>query len=103
MPSINSILAIHGIGAHPEKTWTYSHRDPHDDSEMTKKVNWLSDEELLPKAFPKARIMTFGYDSVWYGEAPPRQSMNGIAKKVLEGLNEERKVSLFTAHCDNLY
>ncbi|KAK2606568.1 hypothetical protein N8I77_005309 [Diaporthe amygdali] len=60
-------------------TWTYRHRDPKDKSKVTKEVNWLTDDTMLQNHFPKARTMTFGYDSVWYGKAPPKQSLKGIA------------------------
>lgn len=89
-----SIVAVHGIGADPEATWTHRHRDPKDKSKVIKEVNWISDNNMLPKVFPKARIMTFGYDSVWYGKAPPKLSLKGVATKVLIDLKKHRKVSI---------
>ncbi|KAI1740911.1 hypothetical protein F4680DRAFT_88625 [Xylaria scruposa] len=55
---ILDIVAIHGIGAHPDDTW--SGRGPDG-----KRIYWLSDGDMLPKAFPHARIMRFGYESNW--------------------------------------
>ncbi|RGP71285.1 ankyrin repeats 3 copies domain-containing [Fusarium sporotrichioides] len=46
------IVAIHGLGGHPYKTWT----------EKEDRHLWLRDS--LPIHVPEARIMTFGYDSV---------------------------------------
>lgn len=46
-----SVVAIHGLGGTARKTWT----DPASGN------FWLEDN--LPDGFPKARIMTFGYDS----------------------------------------
>jgi hypothetical protein len=48
---ICSIVAVHGLNGTVRKTWT--------DADSGK--FWL--EDFLPKALPKARIMTFGYDS----------------------------------------
>lgn len=89
----HSIVAVHGIGALPEKTWTFRHLDPKNANKVIQRVNWLSDETMLPSEFPKARIMTYGYDSVWYGEAPPRQSLDDIATEVLMELVQAREVS----------
>ncbi|QPC67784.1 hypothetical protein HYE67_010015 [Fusarium culmorum] len=46
------IVAIHGLGGHPLKTWT----------EKEDRHLWLRDS--LPVHVPEARIMSFGYDSV---------------------------------------
>ncbi|CAJ0545078.1 Ff.00g085510.m01.CDS01 [Fusarium sp. VM40] len=45
------IVAIHGLGGHPFKTWT----------EKEGRHLWLRDS--LPGHIPQARILTFGYDS----------------------------------------
>ena len=45
-----SIVAVHGLNGHREKTWT-AHEE----------VNWLRD--FLPLDIPKARILTWGYDA----------------------------------------
>lgn len=44
-------MAIHGLNGTARKTWT----------DAVSGSFWL--EDFLPDAFPKARIMTFGYDS----------------------------------------
>lgn len=45
-----SIVAIHGLNGHREKTWTADNG-----------VHWLRD--LLPKDLPTVRILTWGYDA----------------------------------------
>jgi hypothetical protein len=46
-----SVIAIHGLGGHPFKTWT----------EKDRKKLWLRD--YLPKDLPTARIYSYGYIS----------------------------------------
>jgi hypothetical protein len=77
------IVAVHGLGAIPEITWK--------DSKSS--VNWLSDSTMLPKVVPEARIMRFGYDSLWLGKEPIRTKLSTIANKLLLVLGRERAVS----------
>lgn len=58
----NSIVAFHGLGAHPYFTWT-AKLPGH-----LQRVNWLS--EFLPEEFPGARVMTFGHNADWIHKAP---------------------------------
>jgi hypothetical protein len=46
---LDSIVAVHGLDGHREKSWT------------TDDVNWLRD--FLPTDIPKARIISWGYDA----------------------------------------
>lgn len=75
-----SIVAIHGIGADPDRTWT---RDG---------VNWLRDEKMLPQAVPQARIMRFGYESQWLGREAIQQRLPLVADQLLRSLMGCRKV-----------
>lgn len=75
-----SIVAVHGIGADPDRTWT---RDG---------VNWLRDEEMLPQAVPQARIMRFGYESQWLGREAIQQRLPLVADQLLRSLMGSRKV-----------
>ncbi|KAL1845796.1 hypothetical protein Daus18300_014441 [Diaporthe australafricana] len=98
------ILAVPGIGTDPETTWSYFERDPQDKSKIITDVNWLSHSTMLPSKFPNARIMTFGYDSRWFGDAPAKQRLSGIAIKVLAELTRirkdcDRRPILFIGHC----
>jgi hypothetical protein len=45
-----SIVAVHGLNGHREKTWTADNN-----------INWLRD--LLPHDLPNARILSWGYDA----------------------------------------
>lgn len=91
------IIAVHGLGAIPDITWTCRRKDSEE------KINWLSDEEMLPKATPKARILRFGYDSLWMGSGensnskspdPIRTSLSKIAIKLLLCLGITRIVCI---------
>ncbi len=56
VPSLNdisSIVAVHGLYGNALQTWT---------SEQSKAL-WLRDAEMLPKAIPNARILTWGYNA----------------------------------------
>ncbi|KAH6689853.1 hypothetical protein F5X68DRAFT_254489 [Plectosphaerella plurivora] len=88
------VVAVHGIGVHPLKTWTHSKT----------KTNWLSDPSMLPSALPTSRILSFGYDSVWFGEKSSKQTLDGVATKLLRGLRVERencphRPIVFIGHC----
>jgi hypothetical protein len=78
------VVAVHGLGAIPEITW----------KEKTSGVNWLKDRAMLPSAVPKARIMGFGYDSMWLGRNPVRTSIRNVADNLLKALVWERQVDL---------
>ncbi|KAI1178130.1 P-loop containing nucleoside triphosphate hydrolase protein [Nemania sp. FL0916] len=93
-----SILAIHGIGADPDNTWTG--RGPNDE-----KINWLTHPGMLPKAVPTARIMRFGYESGWYGTAkdnPKKTYVFDVAEMLLSQLELYRRDNIrpiiFLAH-----
>ena len=50
---IFSIVAVHGLYGDALQTWT---------SDRSKAL-WLRDAEMLPKAAPNARILTWGYNA----------------------------------------
>ena len=50
---IFSIVAVHGLYGNALQTWT---------SDQSKAL-WLRDAEMLPKAVPNARILTWGYNA----------------------------------------
>ncbi|KAF1921215.1 hypothetical protein BDU57DRAFT_41802 [Ampelomyces quisqualis] len=97
-PQVNNscvdIVAVHGLGAIPDITF----------KERDSGVNWLSDNGMLPSATPRARIMRFGYDSLWMGKTPIRTSLSTIAYKLLLSLNMDRtedpqRPLIFIGHC----
>lgn len=95
-----SIVAVHGIGAHPTYSWLYSERistasqDRGHDATLKREVHWLKDEDMLPRACPESRIMTFGYESQWFGDGAIKQKLSSVADTLLKALRSERKVWL---------
>lgn len=77
---VRSVVAVHGIGADPDRTWT------------TNGVNWLKDPGMLPSAIPYARIMRFGYESAWLGRDAIQQRLPLIAEQLILSLRALRIV-----------
>lgn len=78
---LDSLIAIHGLNGHRERTWTADNN-----------VLWLRD--LLPAEIPRARILTYGYDSRTHGtweEDISRQTLNGHGIKLLQALSLKRE------------
>ncbi|KAI9658357.1 MAG: hypothetical protein M1821_002490 [Bathelium mastoideum] len=94
------IVAVHGIGAHPDDTWCKNVGT----KEEPQHVNWLSNQEMLPAVAIRARILRFGYDSSWFGRDPIREKVPSIAQRLLFSLRRKRKdfpfrPLIFIAHC----
>ncbi|KAI0543783.1 hypothetical protein F4679DRAFT_567400 [Xylaria curta] len=77
------IVAVHGLGAHPEHTWTCDalEEDPqtegiHEHTEACDTPEWSPRKKihllrcLLKESFPEARILSFAYNSDWLIDAP---------------------------------
>lgn len=47
---------------------------------------------MLPQACPDARIMTFGYESQWFGNGAIKQKLSTVADGLLKALRSERRV-----------
>ncbi|KAH7133732.1 hypothetical protein EDB81DRAFT_805040 [Dactylonectria macrodidyma] len=75
------LVAVHGIGVDPKTSWVH----------QPSGVDWLEHESMLPHDLKTARIMSFNYDSVWIGDDAVKQSLNSVAKKLLNALRSERK------------
>ena len=86
--SYPSIVAIHGIGAHPDDSWCKNIGT----AENQRWVNWLEEESMLPAVAPGARIMRYGYQSQWYGKEAIRQKTSTVAKRLLLALQRRREV-----------
>ncbi|KAJ9644080.1 hypothetical protein H2199_003948 [Coniosporium tulheliwenetii] len=85
------IVAIHGIGAHPDDTWC---KNVGTEGEGRRYVNWLQEPEMLPSVVPNARIMRYGYESQWFGADAIRQKASTVASRFLLALKRERKALL---------
>ncbi|KAI9712572.1 MAG: hypothetical protein M1828_001673 [Chrysothrix sp. TS-e1954] len=95
------IIAIHGIGAHPDDTWTKS---VDTGNGQQRYVNWLKDDEMLPNVVPSARIMRYGYESQWFGKGAMHVRVMDIANEFLKETRRYRKDCsdrplMFIAHC----
>jgi len=80
--SMIDIVAIHGIGAHPDDTWCKKVNT----SGTSRYVNWLSDPKMLPSVTPNARILRYGYESEWFGDNAIRQKASTVAERLLLAL-----------------
>lgn len=86
------IVAVHGIGANPDTAW------------VTNNVNWLKNEEMLPKAIPNTRTLQLGYESHWFGNEAIQQRLPLVADQLLHGLLDLRtecmhRPIVFIGHC----
>ena len=82
-----SIIAVHGIGANPTYTWKMSGQNG------ANGVDWLKDLTMLQNAIPQARIMTFGYQSQWFGNDAVTTNVSNIAEELMMSLDSHRNVS----------
>ncbi|KAJ5761778.1 vegetative incompatibility protein HET-E-1 [Penicillium nucicola] len=80
------IVAVHGLGAHPEYTWTGT---PSASAGMDhgKRIHLLKD--LLKDDFPTARILSFAHNSDWLIDAPITSAQQ-IGNRLLDDLVEHR-------------
>ncbi|KAF2183062.1 hypothetical protein K469DRAFT_212821 [Zopfia rhizophila CBS 207.26] len=97
---IIDIVAIHGIGAHPDDSWCKNVGT----AQSPQWANWLDMEDMLPAVAPHARIMRYGYQSQWFGEGAVRQKASTVAHRLLLALKRKREEFLFRplvfiAHC----
>jgi hypothetical protein len=83
-----SIIAIHGIGAHPDDSWCKNAGT----AERPRWVNWLDNKDMLPVVASNARIMRYGYQSQWFGEGAMRQNASTVAQRLLLALRRKREV-----------
>ncbi|KAF2495908.1 hypothetical protein BU16DRAFT_459726, partial [Lophium mytilinum] len=74
-----SIVAVHGLDGHREKSWTADNG-----------VLWL--QTLLPKDVPNARVLTYGYDSrTRSSEHLSHQTLYGHSMSLISGLSLYRR------------
>jgi hypothetical protein len=85
----SSIIAVHGMGAHPDDTWCKEVSTGNNKHY----VNWLQDADMLPAAVPNSRIMRYGYHSQWFGEDAIKTKASNISQQLLFDLKLKRGVS----------
>jgi hypothetical protein len=83
-----SIVAVHGLGAHPDDSWCKNVST----AEEPRRVNWLVEDSMLPAVAPHARIMRYGYKSEWFGKQTTQQTVSTVANRLLLALRRKRKV-----------
>ncbi|KAJ2978093.1 hypothetical protein NUW58_g7604 [Xylaria curta] len=90
------IIAIHGLGTKSPRTWEFKQRD------NGCVFNWLSHEDMLPAAIPKARIFTYDWNANYFENAPV-QTLLGHASNLLAHVMGERgsttRPIIFIASC----
>lgn len=80
-----SIIFVHGLGGDAFQTWTVEN-------------NHMWPKDFVPQILPKARVMTFGYDSKW-AFSPSTADINDFARDLLHRLRSKRwsaKVGIIT-------
>ncbi|EEA18512.1 hypothetical protein PMAA_007910 [Talaromyces marneffei ATCC 18224] len=90
--SSRSIVAVHGLNGHRDKTWTAANG-----------VNWLSN--LLPTDIPNARVFCWGYDANTHDDRVSCQYLYDHATQLVSDLCLERRLTnttqrpiIFVAH-----
>jgi len=88
----SSIVAIHGLGAHPDDSWCAKVDTKEGTKGSPRWVNWLEEENMLSAVAPNARIMRYGYKSQWFGKEMTQQNVSTVADRLLRALKRTRKV-----------
>lgn len=72
------LIAIHGLGGHPSKTWTSGQK------------NWLRD--FIPVDLSVLRVLTFGYNSTMaFNGSRPGSSVTEVAQDLVDSIARLRK------------
>ena len=87
------IVAVPGLGASPEWTW-----------KSKNKVDWLADNNMLPRTIANARIMVFEYENQWFGRGSINQRLSNVADQLVHALSDQRlrgskRPIVFVCHC----
>ncbi|KAK4076939.1 uncharacterized protein Triagg1_3906 [Trichoderma aggressivum f. europaeum] len=84
------IIAVHGLGASPEHTWTCKPSSQYKTSDNQHSVHLLKDLLMKDERFSDARILHFAYNSDWLVDAC-FESARDIGLRLIESLTEHRK------------
>jgi hypothetical protein len=94
-----SIVAVNGLGAHPEFTWraeassqdaSLGTQDTSPDTQEKRYASWL--REWLPHDFPNARIMSFRQDTSYLLDAPVK-SIEECGQQLLNEMIRSRRTT----------
>lgn len=88
--SQSRIIAVHGLGASPEHTWTCKPSSKSKTSDSQKSVHLLKDLLMKDERFTDARILHFAYNSDWLVDAC-FETARDIGLRLIEALIEHRK------------
>lgn len=77
---VPSIVAVHGLNGHRDKTWTVANG-----------THWLRD--LLPADIPNARVFCWGYDANTHGDRVSCQYLYDHATQLVSDLCLERRLT----------
>ena len=93
----SSIIAVHGLGAHPDHAWV---RHKTTSGGPDEDVRWLTD--LLPQTLReykisiRARIFCYNYQSAWLGSHLTKNRLEGLAERLIDDIHNAReKVGLW--------
>ena len=86
---VNSVVAIHGLGADPEYSWSVN-------SGNGKRISWLKERKLLPGKFPNAQMLAFNHTADWLYYHPTITASRS-AEELLEELKERQLSGLVRA------
>ncbi|CRK31492.1 hypothetical protein BN1708_005493 [Verticillium longisporum] len=79
------IVAVHGLGTHPERTWEALPPRSRDSTEKTQPVHLL--RHILKEDFPEARILMHAHNSDWMINAPVKTARQ-IGEQLIAELTE---------------
>ncbi|KAF3358936.1 hypothetical protein VdG1_02498 [Verticillium dahliae VDG1] len=79
------IVAVHGLGTHPERTWEALPPRSKDSAEKTQPVHLL--RHFLEEDFPEARILLHAHNSDWMINAPIKTARQ-IGEQLIAELTE---------------
>ncbi|KAK4071258.1 uncharacterized protein Triagg1_6289 [Trichoderma aggressivum f. europaeum] len=83
------IVAVHGLGAHPEYTWTHKSASISDGNVEYSRVHLLKDLLMKDERFSQARFLQFSYNSDWLIDAPI-ESAQEIGVRLVSALSQHR-------------
>jgi hypothetical protein len=84
------IVAVHGLGADPEHTWTCKPNSRSNSESNQGRVHLFKDLLMKDERFSDARIIQFAYNSDWLVDAC-FESAHDIGLRLIESLTEHRK------------